>query len=407
MRFLRDNYQTMSAESIAETIGRSRASVASKASKLGISKSVRCPCGERWTPEQDQYIRDHWLEAADEELAAAVGHPVPSTHARRLKLGLKHRAGCKGPTWTQSELDYLREVWGDKTIPQIARHLGRSINAVKVKSVRLGFEGQKWSGEMMSARKVSELLGVDVHTVCDYWIPKCGLKGKRKRLGESKKTTTIIMFEDLLVWLEAHQDLWDSRRVELYALGMEYDWLVEKRKADAAKPKRKAQKWTPQEDARLIAMFRRGGMTYAEMGAELGRPASGVEHRLQRLDVWGNGQYIGNRKQAEKAAVRENFERICLIIRLRDILLAKRNSMEFGEYWQKDLCQHWDDVKGCTAGCENCDECAEFQRIKPQYCARCGGTFYEREQSRFCQPCRAARKKAAQRKYARLHAAAR
>lgn len=407
MQYLRNNYQTMTAGQIASRLGRTRAAVAGKAINLGLKKDLRCPSGEKWTPEQDQYIRDYWQELSDEEIAAAVGHPIPSTRARRLRLGLKHRAGCKGPDWTQEELDYIREVWGDKTVPQIAKHLGRSITAVKVKTARLGYTGQKWSGEMMSARKVSELLGVDVHTVCDFWVPKCGLKAKQRQLGVTKKTTTIIMFEDLLEWLEAHQDLWDSRRVEMYALGMEYDWLKEKRKTDADKPVRKAQKWTQQEDDRLIALFKRGGMTYAEIGAELGRPASGVEHRLQRLDVWGNGKYIGDTKQAQRKAVKENFERLCFIIRLRDVLLAHRNSMDFGQYWQKDLCQLWDDVKGCTAGCTDCDSCAEFKRIKPQYCARCGGTFFEREKNRFCQPCRTARKKAAQRKFMRCQAAIR
>ena len=142
-------------------------------------------------------------------------------------------------------------------------------------------------------------------------------------------------------------------------------------------------------------------MTYTEIGAELGRPASGVEHRLQRLDVWGNGKYIGDTRQAQRKAVKENFERLCFIIRLRDVLLARRNLMDFGQYWQKDLCQLWSDVKGCTAGCTDCDSCTEFKRIKPQYCARCGGTFFEREENRFCQPCRTARKKAAQRKFMR------
>lgn len=401
-QYLCDNYQTMTAEQIASRLNRTRAAIADRAVKLGLKKDLRCPSGEKWTQEQDQYIRDHWQELSDEEIAAAVGHPVPSTSARRLKLGLKHRAGCKGPDWTQGELDYIREVWGDKTVPQIAKHLGRSVTAVKVKTVRLGYIGQKWSGEMMSARKVSELLSVDVHTVCDFWIPKCGLKAKRRQLGVTKKTTTIIMFEDLLRWLETHQDLWDSRRLEMYALGMEYDWLKEKRKADADKPTRKAQKWTQQEDDRLIALFKRGGMTYAEIGAELGRPASGIEHRLQRLDVWGNGKYIGDTKRVQREATRENFERMCCITRLRDILLTRRNSIDFGQYWQKDLCQHWNDIRGCTMHCTDCDSCSKFQRIKPQYCRLCAGEFLDRTEQTYCPKCRAMRKKQAQRKYAVL-----
>ena len=336
-------------------------------------------------------------------MGISVGHPVTSTRARRGKLGLYQRKGYRGKDWSKAELDYIREVWGQKTIPEIAKKLGRSIEAVKIKTTRMGYSGQKWYGEMMSARKVSELLGVDVHTVCDYWIPKCGLKGKSKRLGSTQKTTTIIMFEDLLKWLETHQELWDSRRVELYGLGMEYDWLVEKRKADSQKPARKAQKWTQYEDQQLISMFRRGDMTNAEMAAVLGRSASGVEHRLLRLDVWGTGRYIGDSRQKERKARREKFEQKTLIMQLQRVLLARRNSMEYGEYWQKDMCMNWDNVLGCKAGCTDCDSCTDFVRIQPQYCVRCGATFYERTVNRVCAPCRAARKRQAYRKFRYLY----
>lgn len=358
-----------------------------------------------WTAEQDDYLIAHWQTETDEQMAEAVGHPISTVKARRGKLQLCHRPGNRGPDWTQDELDYISEVWGEKTIPQIARHLGRSVNAVKIKCVRLGYTGQKWYGNMMSARKVSELLGVDVHAVCDYWIPKHGLPGKRKRLGSSKQKTTIIMFDDLLQWLENHQDLWDSRRVELYGLGMEYEWLQRKRASDALIPKRKSQLWTPEEDRQLISMFRKGDMTMAEMGAVLHRPASGVEHRLTRLDVWGTGHYIGNSRSESRKEKKEAFEKLTLIVRPRDLLLLKRNSMDFGMYWQKDMCMNWDDIRGCTSGCTDCDECTEFVRIKPQYCARCGCTFYERTENRFCGPCRIARKKRAQRHYCRSMAA--
>jgi len=83
-----------------------------------------------WTPEQDQYLRDHWQEMSDEEMAAVVGHPLTSTKARRGKLGLYERKGYRGKDWSPEELAYIHEVWGEKTVPEIARKLGRSINAV-------------------------------------------------------------------------------------------------------------------------------------------------------------------------------------------------------------------------------------------------------------------------------------
>lgn len=88
---------------------------------------------------------------------------------------------------------------------------------------------------------------------------------------------------------------------------------------------------------------------------------------------------------------------------LAGLLRYRMNELGYEPYWQRFMCMKWDDFKGCTAGCDNCDECVEFERIKPQYCARCGETFYERNKNTFCRKCRIARKKKAQRKWCRIN----
>lgn len=45
-----------------------------------------------------------------------------------------------------------------------------------------------------------------------------------------------------------------------------------------------------------------------------------------------------------------------------------------------------------------------YKAMQPgQICRRCGATFYERTEETFCITCRRARKKQAQRKWARLN----
>lgn len=191
----------------------------------------------------------------------------------------------------------------------------------------------------------------------------------------------------------------------MFALGSEPEWLKEKRRSDANVPVKRAQKWSSEEDARLLSLFRHGGKTYAEIGAELGRSGTACEHRVHRLDVWGSGKYVGEATKEERKAKRNMSMRALLMIQLRNVLLARRNSMEYGEYWQKDLCQHWNDIKGCAAGCTDCDFCTAFERIKPQYCTRCGATIIRREREKwpYCDHCKVARKKDHQRKWRRLH----
>ncbi len=84
---------------------------------------------------------------------------------------------------------------------------------------------------------------------------------------------------------------------------------------------------------------------------------------------------------------------------LAALLKFRANELGYDPYWQRFMCKNWDDVGGCGAGCGNCDNCTEFIRIREQYCKRCGSTFFEREENDFCEDCRKARKKAAQKKY--------
>lgn len=89
---------------------------------------------------------------------------------------------------------------------------------------------------------------------------------------------------------------------------------------------------------------------------------------------------------------------------LAGVLKVRMNQLGYEPYWQRFMCMKWDDFNGCTAGCDNCDECTEFERIRPQYCKRCGTTFYERKSNDFCNDCRKARKKRAQRKWCIMRA---
>lgn len=311
----------------------------------------------------------------------------------------------KSPPWTAEEIERMQELWGVKTIPQIAKILGRSEYAVQAKSNRVGLGAFKDSSEYMPSLQVAKTLGVDVHAVTHCWIPKCGLKCRMIAPRGGKKFT-YIRISHLLDWLRDNQDKWDSRRVEIHAFGLEPDWLKEKRKADMEIPERKFQKWTPQEDAILIDMFKSGRYTYQEIGDRLGRSMASVEHRAHRLDIWGTGQYVGQRKQLERKERRERLERLTLLKQLHDLFLCRRNQLAFDDYWQKSMCAHWHDIKGCTAGETDCDSCTSFQRIREQHCARCGGSFFERRENRFCAGCRQARKKEAQRKWARKYAKA-
>lgn len=125
-----------------------------------------------------------------------------------------------------------------------------------------------------------------------------------------------------------------------------------------------------------------------------------VRSMLQNKE-WGYGKPEPTVKQAlylpGKGKVKNDLSVLAGLLKYR------MNELGYDPYFQRFMCMNWDDFEGCSAGCTDCDSCTEFRRIKPQYCARCGGTFYERKENRFCQPCRDAKKKQAQKKWSILN----
>lgn len=190
-----------------------------------------------------------------------------------------------GKKWTEEDINILEYLWGYNNISSIAKKLGRSHNAVRLKIKRLKLGCFKNAGEYLNANQWANILGVDIHTVTDYWIKKLGLKGKKfNPSGESKYKQTFIRHNDMICFLKKNQNIWDSRRVELYAFGPEPQWLKNKREADKLMPKRRLQKWTAYEDGRLIVLYRKGYIL-SDIAKELNRSHAAVNHRASRLNL--------------------------------------------------------------------------------------------------------------------------
>lgn len=191
-------------------------------------------------------------------------------------------------TWSEEELYFLQDKWGDWSAERIGKSLGRTASAVilKAKSLRLG---SFWKNtEYLNAYNITQLMGIDSHVIERTW-KRHGFKMRRKKI-RVKQYFEVIKHKDLMGWLEEHQDLWDSRKVAEYALGTEPEWLKEKRKRDnLITTKSRGTKYTPEEDSKLVMMFK-AGKTQAEIGRALNRSEASVNARIGRLDIWGTGR---------------------------------------------------------------------------------------------------------------------
>lgn len=181
-------------------------------------------------------------------------------------------------------------------------------------------------------------------------------------------------------------------------------------------------KWTESEYMMLGEMIK-NGYSYELISEKINRSAKAIRGRVfdhyltERLDLVR--AYIGNDQFGDNIPIRPlKYRRLMteddraaansLLAALAGEIrcIAKEKSPvadEFKQYWQKDMCKLWDDVKGCLANENDCDSCTSFKRVEPQFCKRCGITFFERKSNDICNACRSARIKQAQRKYAILN----
>lgn len=137
--------------------------------------------------------------------------------------------------WSEDEIEYLKENWGNVRIETIIRNLNkRTRESIKIKATRLGLGGAKTNGyKYITASQASKMLNVDRHKILK-WIYEGKLSAKFMAIAKKQKFWCID-YEYFINWLEKNQHLYDGARIEEYALGYEYEWLIEKRARDKNK----------------------------------------------------------------------------------------------------------------------------------------------------------------------------
>lgn len=368
------------------------------------------------------------------------------------------------PNWTPKEKAYLQEAWGNVSMKSICKHLSRSENAVKIMVNRIGLGAFLENGDYISLNQLSIAIGcgsIDSYNLIS-WVEKRGLKVRN--ITVRNNSFRVVAIKDFWKWAEANRAFIDFSKMEENSLGKEPDWVKSQRRLDNLKAmKYTTAPWTPGEDNRLIALLKQHRYTYLELSQQLRRTSGAIQRRVLDLGIkerpvkaestkWSPelteqlaslikegaayplmAEALGKSDKAIRGKVFQTYrtENLDAVLRmmgagdwgdgapeptvksdfrksyvradlstLAGLLLCRRNALAFDGYWQKDMCQHWDDLKGCTKNQSECDSCTEFCRIRPQYCRRCGETFYERKENTFCTRCRTQRKKQAQRKWA-------
>lgn len=126
---------------------------------------------------------------------------------------VKGRASAR--KWTPEEDLFLDEALGRLSIDEISAYLGRSLQAIKIRRTRLGFDAPSKQPDELTGRQAADLLGVDVHAVC-RWIDDGILPGRKlpmaRQIRVVKKVTLYRWAVNPMNWPYFENSVYEDTR---------------------------------------------------------------------------------------------------------------------------------------------------------------------------------------------------
>lgn len=189
--------------------------------------------------------------------------------------------------WSQQDIEYLCQRWGEISIPSIAKALGRSENAVILKAHREGLGAVLSSSEAISlSQLVIAIRGNNsgYSTCYNTWVKKHGLPIHTKRI--NKNSFRVVYIDEFWEWAEKHRSIIDFSRMEPLMLGVEPEWVDKQRRIDFRTAERQKQTpWTKAEDDRLKYLVAQQKYGYAEVSKMINRSIGAIIKRLVDLGI--------------------------------------------------------------------------------------------------------------------------
>ena len=185
--------------------------------------------------------------------------------------------------WPADKERFLKENWGEMSIPEIAKKLNKSGSAVKQKAHKIGLKRHIHSGpEYITMSQLCKKIKMSYSYTVQKLIDK-GMPVQEKK--SIKKRYKIIYLKDFWQWAEKDKMRIDFSRVERGCLGPEPGWVDDKRRADALAKKYSRRPWTAEEDERLVNILDTYSCSYREVSIMLGRREAAIQGRMTDLGL--------------------------------------------------------------------------------------------------------------------------
>lgn len=138
--FLRENFGWLPYREIAKKLGRTKKAVCNKAFYLGISADACSP----WTQEDLAFLRENFSSMSSLEIAVRLKKTIHAVRGKAHKLKLRKHAWSRRPfarkAWTKEDVASLREMAITMTSLEIAERMERTVSSVQGMCCRLGIK---------------------------------------------------------------------------------------------------------------------------------------------------------------------------------------------------------------------------------------------------------------------------
>lgn len=383
--------------------------------KMGLNRN--------WTKQEEEYLAENFGTLSVKTIAKNLGRTENAVVVRKCRLGLgAFLENGDYVTWNQFQIAYCGSSssgtyrmtsWvKNRNFPIHTKRVNK--NSFKIVYLEEWWEWAEKNKDFLDFSNMEEnILGKEPE-----WV-----KAKRKNDIENKRkiiNTPWTKAEDdkLCFLLSKHKYTYD----DLSKMLRRTNGAIQRRLCDLGINERPVKadnhtRWTEQ-DFEMLGEMIKAGYCYEYMSEKLGKSAKAIRGRVysvyltENLDkareLIGNGSWGDNRperalKQWNVMNTEERIEAKDLMIRFTAILHNEFKDQladtEWGEFFQKDMCQKFCSECLKTFGC---DECLNYKKVEPQICKMCGKTFYENKINNFCSTCRNMRKKQWLRKKAAL-----
>lgn len=298
INYIVENWGKESAHSMKKKFGCSWYAVC----RVAEANVLEVPTSNEWTDEDIQTLTElsdkfHYIEIAD-----IMGKSKNAVYLKARRLGITLIQDRR--KWTPEEEREFALLWGTIKVEIIAKRLKRTVFSLKVKAVRMGLGPMvRNNSELITISDMCDTLHVTRDRIMGSW-QELGLNLKKKKLTNNRAYYYVI-WEDLMSFLKNNQNEWDSRKLEKHMLGLEPDWLKEKRIRDKKENPLWYRRWTMGEINKAEMLFK-CGKDYAYIAKELDRTEGAIAILLRELGYsYGLPKYW---KGKEIKYLRENYE---------------------------------------------------------------------------------------------------